>query len=113
MKSIILEDKTYINEGYVGNKIIIDKKQTNIILTQLSINVCQIYGANNKKGTGFLCKFPFPDFFKFLPVLITNNHILNENDLVFNNIIKITFDDDNILKAIRIIKDRITYTNRS
>ena len=32
-------------------------------------------------GTGFFCKIPFPDMDKMLPVLITNDHIINDQFL--------------------------------
>ena len=44
-------------------------------------------------GTGFLCKIPFPNQFKLLPVLITNNHILNIDDIKNNKIINISFNE--------------------
>ena len=32
-------------------------------------------------GTGFPCKIPFPTEKELLPILITNNHIINEKTL--------------------------------
>ena len=53
-------------------------KGTNKILQQMNNCVCRIY--NNGNGTGFFTKIPFKS--KLLPVLITNNHIINQNDIV-------------------------------
>ena len=100
------------NEDYKGRAPPLTSAQTKNILLQLEKYVCKIYQKNDKKGTGFMCKIPHPDQFKLLPVLITNNHILNENDIKEGEIIKITFDNDNYEKNIKINKSRITYTNK-
>ena len=61
-------------------------KGTENILNQMNNCVCRIYSNGN--GTGFFTKIPFK--YKFIPVLITNNHIINEDDIKNNKII--TFD---------------------
>ena len=33
-------------------------------------------------SSGFFCQIPFPNEFNLLPVLITNNHVLNHNDII-------------------------------
>ena len=53
-------------------------KGTENILDQMNNFVCRIF--NNGKGTGFFTKIPFKS--KLLPVLITNNHIINQNNIV-------------------------------
>ena len=100
------------NEDYKGRAPPLTSVQTKIILSQLEQYVCKIYQKNDKKGTGFMCKIPYPDQFKLLPVLITNNHILNENDIKEDEIIKITFDNDKYERNIKLNKSRITYTNK-
>ena len=56
-------------------------EQTKVILSQLDNCICKVYPAEDKKGTGFFCLLPNPDICHLLPVLITNNHVLNEDDL--------------------------------
>ena len=86
-------------------------RQTNrIIDNQLEKYLCQVYDSKENKGSGFVCKIPFPDEFHLLPVLITNNHVLNEDELA-NKKIKISFDDDKIIKIINIFPDRKIYTS--
>ena len=46
--------------------------------------ICQIK-IENKQGTGFFCKIPFPNEKNFLPVFITNNHVINQEALSENN----------------------------
>ena len=89
------------------------------ILFQLKNCICQIYQKNGGKGTGFFCKILFQN--KLLPVLITNNHILKEEDIKNNEIIELTIcnnvenknknkdkDED---RSIKIDNLRRRYTN--
>ena len=78
------------------------------ILEQMKSNgTCKIYGQN--KGNGFFTKIPFPDDENLLPVLITNNHIIDESYLKNNKEIIISQDDDNRIQLV--LKNRIIYTN--
>jgi len=87
-------------------------RQTNkIIDNQLEKYLCKVYDTKENNGSGFLCKIPFPDEFHLLPVLITNNHVLNESELKKDKKIKISFDDDNIIKIIEMSEERKTYTS--
>ena len=71
--------------------------------------ICEIY-QDGKKGTGFFCKISFKN--NFLPVLITNNHVLNENNIENGKIIKLTIkSEDNEVKEIEIDNSRKKYTN--
>jgi len=60
----------------------------------------------------FLCYIPFPDKIHILPVLITNNHILNEEDISIGK--KINFSINNEEKFYEIIIDdsRKTFTKK-
>ena len=55
---------------------LITYKYSKKIMEQMERNICKI-NIGNLQGTGFFCKIPFPDMNKLLPVLITNNHIIN------------------------------------
>ena len=46
------------------------------------------------------------------PALITNNHVLNEEDLKINKTIKLSLDDDRIIKYILLDKSRKIFTNQ-
>jgi len=73
------------------------------ILFQMENCICKIYLKNNEIGIGFLCKIPFNN--NLLPVLITNNHILQ--DLDNNKIIKVIIN--NKTNEIKIDNSRIKY----
>ena len=80
---------------------------TKKILFQMENCVCKIYLEKGGIGTGFFCKIPFNN--NLLPVLITNNHILNENDIDNNKIINIMINNE--VKKIEIDNLRKKYTN--
>ena len=91
----------------------VDIEGTKLILSQMENCICKIY-INGKKGTGFFSKIPFPDKHNLLHVLITNNHILNENDIANNKTIKLIMynkeKNENIEKEIKIDESRKRYT---
>ena len=89
----------------------INKSQTKVILSQLEKCTCKIIKDIGNTGTGFFCKIPYPDQFHLLPVLITNNHILDENNLKKYSNIRFTINDDNIEKNILINDSRLVFTD--
>ena len=80
---------------------------TKKIIEQMENCICKIYPNKGGTGTGFFCKIPFNN--NLLPVLITNNHILNEKDIDNNQIIKLLIN--NKVKQIEIDSSRKKYTN--
>ena len=48
---------------------------------QLETCICKIFNNKGKVGTGFFCKLPYPNEFRLLPTLFTNNHVLDEDNL--------------------------------
>ena len=77
---------------------------------QMLKSICYI-DLGNMKGTGFLCKIPFPDNNNLLSALITCNHILKEEYLYSNKNILIFTNNMNEKREI-FIEDRIIYTNK-
>jgi len=106
-----LEKINYRNESKIGGVSPISKEKAKILFSQLDKYICKIYSIMNIIGTGFFFKFPFPDQFKLLPVLITNNHVLDIVNLKTNKI-KIAMEDDAIEKEILLNNSRICYTNK-
>ena len=83
-------------------------KATATILSQMNNCVCRIY-INNCEGTGFFTKIPYKS--KLLPVLITNNHIINQDDILNNNYFSIYLNNDKKIKRIQLNNNRLIYTN--
>jgi len=86
-----------------------DAEQTLFIINQLNKCCCKISGG---KGTGFLCKILFPNSTNLFPALITNNHVLGENDILNGKKIDFSLENDKFPKSIIIDDSRITYTNK-
>ena len=81
---------------------------TKQILFQMENCICKIYSEIGSIGTGFFCKIPF--YNNSLPVLITNYHVLNENDIKDNNTIKLSIYNE--IKKIEIDNERKKYTDK-
>jgi len=85
-------------------------EKTEKIINQMKNSVCKIY-SNGSKGTGFFTKIPYKN--KIIKVLITNNHILDENEIKNDNIITyIINNNEKDKKRIKIDDKRIRYTNK-
>jgi len=82
-----------------------------VIKEQKDNNVCKIIKENDITGTGFLCIIPFPDKLHPLPVLMTCNHVFNDEDIKPGKQIKLIFKDK-IEKILNIDNSRITYTSK-
>ena len=100
--SYIIQEKLYKEQP-----IPVSIEGTKKILFQMENCICKIYLKNGGIGTGFFCKIPFNN--NLLPVLITNNHILNELDIDNNKKIKLNIN--NKVKTITIDNSRKKYTN--
>ena len=81
------------------------------ILNQMKKCICKIFKENDFKGTGFFYNIPFQS--DYLPVLVTNNHILNENDIENGNIIKLNIYNKQKLIEIEIDNSRLKFTNQT
>ncbi len=84
-------------------------EQTEIILDQMKNCVCKFH-IEGKKGTGFFVQVPYDN--KLLNLLITNNHVLNEHDIMTGKSINISLNNEQIFKEIKIDSNRKTYTNK-
>ena len=81
---------------------------TRKILEQMEKSIFKISNSNGK-GTGFFC-YIFHEG-KNLPVLITNNHVIDEKIINEESVIRITLNDDKITKIINIEDNRKIYTS--
>ena len=97
-----------IKEKYISSSPeSVSYKGTEIILDQMNNSVCRIY--NNGNGTGFFTKIPYKS--QLLPVLLTNNHVIGQDDILYNNYFSIYLNNDKILKEIKLDNNRLRYTN--
>ena len=79
-----------------------------IVQDQSKKCICKIFLKSGGTGTGFFCKIPFPTSFNLLPVLITTNHNLEEENIIPGE--KINFLINNHQKSILIDESRKIYT---
>ena len=116
--------KPYLNEIFFNNDTVlinpinIYNNQTNfnpmiIIIKQMKESVCKIYGSK-LNGTGFFCKIQNIKYgnTSILYVLITNNHILGEEDIKSNKKIKISLNNGNRIIEIIIDNSRKAFTSK-
>ena len=78
------------------------------MLNQMKKCICKIR-IRNKRGTGFFCKIENNN--KKIPVLITNNHIINRELIISTSILPVTLNDDKEDKTIKINEKRKIYTS--
>ena len=84
--------------------------QAKEILDQMEKTVCKI-NINGEKGTGFFCKIKVDDN-SLIPVLITNNHLINEEFINNNTEIEIDIGRDDIYNSKIInLKNKVIFTN--
>ena len=83
---------------------------TKKILNQLENNICKIYKKDGSKGTGFFCNISYNNI--IIPVMMTNNNVIDEKYIKENNEIQITLNDDKEEKIIKINDKRKIYTNK-
>ena len=82
---------------------------TKTILNQMQDNICKIYREDGLKGTGFFCNISYNN--KNIPVMMTNNHVLNQKYIEENKELQITLNDDNEDRIIKLNDNRKIYTN--
>ena len=80
-----------------------------LIIDQMKKCICKIIKNNGEKGSGFFCCIPFKS--SKLPVLITNYHVINKDNINNNSIINLTINDDKDIKVIKIGNNRKIYLN--
>ena len=83
--------------------------KTKEIIKQMEHSICKIKREDNGKfGTGFFSKIHFTN--KDIPVLITNNHIIDES-ILYKEKQQILIEINNNVKEIKLDK-RMKYTNK-
>ena len=89
---------------------IVTLEKSKKIIHQIENCICKVYTNDGGNGTVFFCYiYDFKNNIK-VPVMITNNHVIGENDLNNNKKIKISFNDS-IFKDIELDSKRKKYTN--
>ena len=98
-----MEDILVETLNYIQNKINENNKKLNLY-------ICKVYLTESSFSNGFLCNMPYPDEENSLPVLFICNYVLDENNIPTN--IKISFDNDKIIKIIKNSNGRKYYSSK-
>ena len=113
IENIILQGKANTQkQNFIAGRAAPSSIEKEVIINeQMKKFICKII-LNNKYGTGFICKIPYPNQFIFLPVLITNKSIINTDELQRFKMLDITFDNDKEEKIINITPERKIYSSQ-
>ena len=105
-----------MNENYIKEKEIANMPKSiplqimEILVPKLKKQICKIKLNDGGHGTGFFCNISY-DYNSILKVMITNNHVLNKNDLSIGKKINFSINNDKIDYEIEIDELRRIYTN--
>ena len=103
---------SYIKEHDIdGNAISIPTSALKIITDLSDKCICKIQLKPKGSATGFFCAIPFPDKYNRLPVLVTNNHVLNKNNIMDGKTVKFSIKNDEFKFEIKLDVKRKRYTN--
>ena len=105
------KEKDYIKEKDLGDMPkAISLEALEILIPKTKTNICKIKCNNGGHGTGFFCNIQY-GYNLILKVLMTNNHVLNENEISIGKKINFSTNNDKNIYEIEIDKLRKIYTN--
>ena len=105
------EDDDYIKEKDLANQpASFDPDEMITLAEQVKTHICKIKCKDGSHGTGFFCNIPI-DWTNYLKVLMTNNHVLNINDIQPGQTINFSINNDEKEFNIEIDNIRKTYSN--
>ena len=82
-------------------------------IKQMQNSILKIKNADGRIGTGFYCLIELNNWNSFpLRVVMTNNHVLDENSIKIGDKIIYSLNNNKINKQIIIDESRITYTSK-
>ena len=103
-------------EKYIEEKILKNNPKSisiaalDIIIPKAKENICKIYCNDGSQGTGFFCNIPYD--WGIMKVLMTNYHVLKEEDILIGKTIKLSLNNEKIFYEILLDKPRIIYSNK-
>ena len=107
--SLLEKEDIIKQEHIIGRPRSLSRKELIKIFEQMEYSVYKII-KEKSTGTGFMCGIPYPNELHKLPVLITCNHILNEEDIKPGKIIKLMLNETEHI--IKIDEKRKVYTDK-
>ena len=105
-----METENYIKEKELSSTPkSIPLEALDFLISKAKTNICKIECSDGGHGTGFFCNIPTG--WNSLKVLMTNNHVLNKDDISIDKKIKFSLNNDKIFYEIQIDEARKIYTN--
>ena len=106
-----MENDDYIKEKELANiPKAIPYEVLKILGSKMENQICKIECNDGAHGTGFFCNINY-DYNIILKVLMTNNHVLNKDDLLIGKKINFSINNDKTYYEIEIDESRKIYTN--
>lgn len=106
-----MEKKDYILErGLKENAKMVTYESMKELTDIMEKKICKIF-SQDFYGTGFFCNIK--DGWDSIKILMTNNHVLSEEDILPNKKINLSFKNDEKKLEMLIDKERKTYTDSS
>ena len=106
-----MEEENYIKEKVLSNSTrSVPLEALEILIPKTKISICKVNCNEGGNGTGFFCNIP--DSWNTLKVLMTNNHVLNKDDISIGKKIKFSINNEMIFYEIEIDKSRKIYTDK-
>ena len=103
---------SYVKEKDIdSNAISIPTSALEVILDLSKKSIGKIKSNEQDIATCFFCAIPFPDKYNRLPVLVTNNHVLKNEDIAGGKIIRFSTNNEKYKFEIKIDIFRKRYTN--
>ena len=84
-------------------------EKTKKILWQMEKTICKILSYDGIKATGFFCKIPYKK--RLLPVLITNNHVIDNGYFYKSKKILFSVNDDKMIYELQFDYYRKIYSS--
>ena len=106
-----MTDENYIKEKELANlPKSISIEALRFLIPKTETSICKIYCKDGGHGTGFFCNIQY-NYNTILKVFMTNNHVLNEEDIKIGNTIKFSINNEKIFYEIKLDESRKIYTN--
>ena len=105
-----------MNQDYAPEKDLsnqakaISFEEMEILCELMKTHICKIECKDGAHGTGFFCNISIDDW-NCIKVLMTNNHVLGENELIVGNTIHFSVRNDSENYEIKIDESRKKYTS--
>ena len=106
-----MESENYVPEKTLNNlPKSIPLEALEVLIPKLKANICKIECNEGGSGTGFFCNIP--SAWNDLKVLMTNHHVLKEDDILIGKKIKFSINNGIKCYEIEIDDSRKVYTNK-